>query len=264
MQEEERIMIQSREYSGEADYQRVRELLIESYAITETMHNWGIDCWDWFRFNEKVVEEISNSRSWEKQVRLWEMEGERLVGVVILDGGDVFLQIHPHFIQIEKEMLDWVERYHKANRSNDVVKSPLNFFVYDYDRERQALLLGLGYKNLGQDSYMRRRSFGRSIPNLKLPQGYSIRTLAGSDQEDLEKRAAVANNAFNITKHSAQTIQMLHKAPTYLPELDLVIVGPDGTFAAYCVVWFDDVNQIGMFGPVGTRKTIGNVALGKH
>ena len=36
-------MIRSREYRGEADYQRVRELLMESYAITGTLHNWGID-----------------------------------------------------------------------------------------------------------------------------------------------------------------------------------------------------------------------------
>jgi mycothiol synthase len=256
-------MIQRREYRGEADYQRVRELLTRSYGIIGTMHNWGVDCWDWFRYNGKVFEEIANSRSWEREVGLWETDGGEIVGVVIPDGGDVFLQVHPHYRHIEEEMLGWAERGHQADRASGADKWPLSVYVYEFDQERQALLKGRGYTNLGHDSSMRRRSFDKPIPEFGLPQGFCIRSLADQDREDLERRAAIANNAFDMTTHTAQTIQMLQKAPTYRPELDLVVVGPDGTFVAYCVIWFDEVNGIGMFGPVGTHRAYWRRGLGK-
>ena len=256
-------MIQSGEYRGEGDYQRVRELLIESYALTGTMHNWGVDCWDWFRYNGRIFEEIANSRSWEREVRLWETDEGKLVGVVIADEGDVSLQVHPQYRHIEEDMLGWAERHHQAGRPRGVDRWPLSVYVYEYDRERQAFLKGRRYRNLGHDSYMRSRSLDESIPGFGLPPGYSIRNLAGADREDVGKRAAVANNAFGITKHTAETIQMLQNAPTYRPELDLVVVGPDGMFVAYCVIWFDEANRIGMFGPVGTHPAYRRRRLGQ-
>lgn len=256
-------MLKSREYRGESDYQGVRELLIESYAITGRMHNWGIDCWDWFRYNGKVLQEIANQRCWESDIQLWETERGMLVGVVIYDEGDIFIQVHPQYRHIEGEMLAWAEEHHHASRPKDVEQRPLSTYVYDYDTKRQALLKSSSYELLGQDSYMRRRSLDQSIPEFSLPGGYKLRSLDGLDLEDLEKRAALANNAFDITKHTAQTIQMLQKAPTYLPELDLVVVAANGIFAAYCVIWFDKVNQIGMFGPVGTHRDHRKRGLGK-
>ena len=232
----------------------MRKLLIESYALSGKMHNWGIDVLDWFRYNGNVFQEIAGSRSWEKGVRLWETDAGQLAGAVILDAGEASLQIHPHHRHIEAEMLDWAERRHQATRPGEADPWPLSLFVYEYDRERQALLKGQGYENLGHDSYMRWRAHDAPIPQASLPQGYVIRSLNAEDQHDLAERAAAANSAYDITKHTAQTIQTLQKAPTYRPELDLVVVAPDGTFAAYCVVWFDAANRVCMLGPVGTRR----------
>jgi mycothiol synthase len=256
-------MIRSTEYRGEADYQRVRALLIESYALTGTLHNWGVDCWDWFRYNGKVFDEIANARSWEQEVRLWETQEGQLVSVVIPDGDEVSLHVHPHHRALEEEMLGWAERHHQAGGPSGADRGPLSLFVYDYDRERQALLQARGYRNLGHDGYLRRRSLDRPFPAFGVPPGVALRSLVATDHADLEKRAAVANSAFDITKHTAQTIQMLQQAPTYRPELDLVAVGPDGTFAAYCVVWYDKANRIGMFGPVGTHRAYCRRGLGK-
>lgn len=42
---------------------------------------------------------------------------------------------------------------------------------------------------------------------------------------------------------------MLH----YDPQLDLMVMAPDGTPAAGCVCWENPVNRVGLFEPVGTH-----------
>ncbi|MER6177880.1 GNAT family N-acetyltransferase [Streptosporangium sp. NPDC001681] len=39
----------------------------------------------------------------------------------------------------------------------------------------------------------------------------------------------------------------------YRPELDLVAVSPGGDVVAYCQGWYDEVNGVGAFEPVGTH-----------
>jgi hypothetical protein len=38
----------------------------------------------------------------------------------------------------------------------------------------------------------------------------------------------------------------------YRPELDLLVVDPEGRFAACCLVWLDEASGVGQFEPVGT------------
>jgi predicted N-acetyltransferase YhbS len=45
----------------------------------------------------------------------------------------------------------------------------------------------------------------------------------------------------------------LKRAPTYRPELDLVVRDEAGEVAAFATVWFDEANRAGVFEPVGTR-----------
>ncbi len=251
------MTITSREYRGEEDFERVRELLIESYAITGRIHNWWLDRWEVFRFSARALDEIADAQSWEKDVRLWETDAgdsqaPRLVGVVNPeDGGDFFLQIHPHYRHIEEEMLAWAEQHHQASRPQDAERWPLDTFLREHDEERAALLTRWGYENLGHDGYTRICSLDKPIPKAPLAPGYVVRNVRG--QDDLENRAAVANNAFGHNRHNAETIRVLQRAPTYRQDLDLVVVAPDGTFAAYCVVWFGEANRMGWYEPVGAH-----------
>jgi ribosomal protein S18 acetylase RimI-like enzyme len=39
----------------------------------------------------------------------------------------------------------------------------------------------------------------------------------------------------------------------YRTDLDCVVEAPDGSFAAYCLAWLDDANDVGELEPVGTH-----------
>jgi mycothiol synthase len=245
------LAITSREFRGEEDYQRVRELLVESYAITQRLHNWELARWDSFRFGAHWREEIEGARHWEADVHLWEMDKGQLVGVVNPeDRGDAFLQIHPHYRHLEEEMLDWAEAHHRALKPAGANPWPLNLFVYQYDKERVALLARRGYRNQGPDSVSRSCSLDGESPKVELPEGYAIRYPRGEDQGDLERQASVINRVFNAN-FTRDAVRVLRRVPTHCE--DLVVVAPDGTFAAFCSIWFDEFNRTGTFEPVGTH-----------
>jgi len=44
---------------------------------------------------------------------------------------------------------------------------------------------------------------------------------------------------------------LIREAPTYRADLDLVVVAPDSSFAAFCLIWLDTANALGIFEPVG-------------
>src|SRR5207248_840451 len=84
------------------------------------------------------------------------------------------------------------------------------------------------------------------------PPGYALRHVRG--EADLERRVAVHRDAFAPSRMTVAKHRAVMGAPTYRPELDLVAVAPDGSFAAYCIAWFDAANRLGVFEPVGCHS----------
>ena len=53
-----------------------------------------------------------------------------------------------------------------------------------------------------------------------------------------------------------------HDAYPYDSSLDWVIESPNGEFAACCLIWFDEVNKVGLLEPVGTDPRYWRTGLG--
>jgi mycothiol synthase len=60
-----------------------------------------------------------------------------------------------------------------------------------------------------------------------------------------------------------EAYQRLRATPSYRTNLDLVAVAPDGTLAAYCICWYDQATQIGLFEPVGTHPAYRRQGFGR-
>ena len=147
--------IVSRPFQREADFWRVRDLLIETYPITPPGFNWDVRRWDGQRFHRA---DIHLNPEWERRVRLWETEDRRLVGVVHPeDPGSLFLELHPDYRDLEAEMIAWGEE-HLAETSDG--KRQIDIFVHEYDTLRRHLLEVGDYERTVSGGILRRMRFG--------------------------------------------------------------------------------------------------------
>lgn len=180
---------------------------------------------------------------------LW-FAGMEFLGFAWPKDDQVDLLAHPHHRGIEAAMLSWAEG---ARRLTSSTREPLSLraWAYDGDTQRTALLRGQGYERTDTGFVYRSRALDLPIPTPHLPPGYALRQLGG--HAETEQRVAVHRAAFSGSRMSVATHRSLIDAPTYRADLDLVAVAPDGTFAAFGIVWLDIANRLGVFEPVGTH-----------
>jgi hypothetical protein len=88
-----------------------------------------------------------------------------------------------------------------------------------------------------------------ALPPVTLPDGYSVRAVLPDEHE---QRAAVHRAAWSPTsKVTTRAYRRLMATPPYRPELDHVVIGPDGEWVASCCVWLDADTGVALVEPVG-------------
>jgi GNAT superfamily N-acetyltransferase len=123
--------------------------------------------------------------------------------------------------------------------------------VWDCDTTRQQLLGAIDFAQYRIWGHLTERSLAEPIPPPRLADGFTLRAATMSDAEQL---AAVRNASFG-TDFKPQDYRdgVMHK-PGYDPAREIVVVAPDGRFAAFTMIWLDSVNKVGLFEPVGTHQ----------
>lgn len=227
----------------------VRQFLVDTYAAFGTMFNWGVERWDIVRYSGNAACELADDRPWERHIRIWESEG-RIVGVAHPeDGGDLWVEIDPDYRHLEDEMFAWGEQNRSPARRQGV---PFSTYVRADDLLRQNVLRERGWTERDVAGHTNKRSMSDPLPDGSVADGYVVRSLDLATEEDSEGRAAVSRAAFG-NKRTGELMAVLRLAPGYRPDLDLAAIAPDGTFAAYTTVWWDQVNRYVIFEPVGTH-----------
>jgi mycothiol synthase len=197
------------------------------------------------------------------EVRLWE-DGGGLVGFAWLEEPDgVVMQVRPDLRgrgPVEEEMLRWA-----AGRLADPRRNPggeLWTRALSEDARLDALLLRLGFARDPDHALKMHRPLGPTIPQPRPPQGWTVRPIEDGDRE-LEKRLALHHAVWPSSRMTPGAYRSLREAPGYAPELDLVAVGPDGSFGAYCLCWPDPASGVGLFEPLGTHPDFRGRGLGR-
>jgi ribosomal protein S18 acetylase RimI-like enzyme len=156
--------------------------------------------------------------------------------------------IHPQHPDLIGAMLDWSERRRSASVAAGEPAS-LRVWAFERDGVRSAAYQRRGYQRSETCLCHRGRALAGQLPEQPLPLGYEVRQLAGP--EELEQRVEVHRAAFAPSRMTVEKHRRAMAAPTYRIDLDLVVVAPDDSFAAFCIVWFDPVSRLGLFEPVG-------------
>lgn len=233
--------------SGPEDYQDVHLLVQQMYAHKGPPVYASIGDIDWWRWGP--AREMTKLA----QIHLWRNAAQELIGVVWLENlwsQDVIanLFVRPDQPGFEAEMLAWCEDYLRAQKNARPLT--LTTSAFTSDSARIAVLQQRDYQQQNTAMIYFSQKPTKELESKPLPEGYIVRSVRG--EEDVAARAEVHRAAFHPSRMTPEIYRnLMREAPTYRPDLDVVAVAPDKSFAAYCLVWFDAQNKIGVYEPVG-------------
>ena len=133
--------------------------------------------------------------------------------------------------------------------------------VMQCDGVRAALLVEAGYRASAEPYYLyTARPLHSQLPEAQLPQGFTIRSVAG--EEDVERLCEVHSGSFGSQWQPDDYLRVM-RTPGFQMENELVVVAPDGRFAAFLIYWPDPISRSGLFEPVGCHQEFQRRGLSK-
>jgi mycothiol synthase len=198
-------------------------------------------------------------------ITLWEDDAGALVAWAFytFEERSADVGIHPRLRGTADEIaiLLWVEAALMETTKADPDQAAVTIFAHDDEAARMAHLASRGF-TASDELVCFSRDIRAPIPPPVLPEGF--RFLDQMDAAYADQRADVHFQAFS--PHSMMTgarYRRFMTAPRYDPALDIVVVAPDGRFAAYAMGWNDAESRVSTFEPVGTRPEFQRRGLGR-
>ena len=149
----------------------------------------------------------------------------------------------------ERETLRLADKYDKTIEA-------IGTEADDSDPDFAAFLQARGYQQAKHAITLTRHDLSY-IPDAPLPAGFHFHQAALADADQL---AAVHNASFTA-KWNAESYAQVFSAPHM--ERELVVVAPDGSFAAFVNLWQDKLNRSMLFEPVGAHEDYRRRGLAK-
>lgn len=201
-----------------------------------------------------------------ENVRLWvDADGALFAfGVVQQPWQALDYALHPraHAAGVEDQILVWA--IGRAAELGQERGSPyrLNVYVPDDRHEQMNALERHGFvrDNTWTMLYLGQSPIASPLPSL-LPTGFVIRPLAGSDE--VEAYVALHRAAFGSINMTVPWRRRMLDMPEYIPDLDLVVVTPDGRLAAFCICWLHPDGSTGQIEPLGVHPDFQQLGLGR-
>jgi mycothiol synthase len=216
--------ISNRLYEGEKDFQTMLDLLNKIRPASHASD-----------YPVKVdIEENLAVEEVRANVRLW-FDGSQPIGWAYVD------TLHNLYWELEKsytdslgaEIVAWgVDCTRSGKNLAAGETSTLDASCREDYKERLDFLSQHGFCQTEVVTVHMQRNLSESIPEFELPQGFQIRSVKGI--EEAEAIASTHRAALDSDYMTTENRLVIMNSSEYDPSLDLVVVAPDGTIAAYC------------------------------
>lgn len=170
--------------------------------------------------------------------------------------------------QVEAQIIRWGAEYSLANPGED--GAALDTACPAEDTARHELLLAGGFVLQEGQTLHLLRSLSEPIQAPVFPEGFTVRGAPAQGWEaEAPLYAELHRDAFGTQYMTTEERLEIMREPGYRPELDLVAVAPDGTWAAFVVGNFDlenpapDGGLLGCTDPIGTRPAYRRMGLAR-
>jgi ribosomal protein S18 acetylase RimI-like enzyme len=205
---------------------------------------------------------------WE-HIHLWDdpAQPERLLGWALISpdwvGFDVYAQPELRGSLQAQQMYLWGEEQALGiARAKGKLKIHV-FWILQDDKVLDGHFRRQGYKRTVEFVHLT-CSLDQDISLPQVPAGYLVRSCMG--EKEVAARARTQYRTFNSSAPFERYVERFSnfmRSPVYDPELDIVVVAPDGQVGAFCIVWTDPINRVGLFEPVRTHPDYQRKGLGK-
>ena len=218
-----------------------------------------------YRFSSWALDEPDN-------VQLWVDEQEQVVAWVVMQTPfwSIDYACHPSVSdEVHPQLLAWADQRARQLVGSDFGRPMwfVNVFVEQEQRIRDLEAAGFASQAHVAENPWSKVLMQQTVPTIEakqtLPEGFVIRALAGKDEVqayvDLHQTTFDSRNM--RVEWRARTLQQ----PAYRPDLDLVVVAPEGRLAAFCVCWLHQgANGIsGQIEPMGVHPDFQKLGLGR-
>ncbi len=257
----------ARPYAGPDDLARMEALLSASWRAARPFVSHTPGDLEWWQVLAPL------DADWRQRIRLWESGGSLVAFAWFDPPADLDWEQRAGLgaetrSVIVTDAIAWATELARAGSATGGMTPPdaLRAWTMDADAGLCAILERLGwapdpmpaythwYQRLDGDPDAGAPAGSLGAPSLRapsLPAGYRLRHVRLP--EDLERRVEVHRAAFAPSRMTVARYETLAAMPHYAPERDLVVEAPDGSFAAFTMVWWDPDGRIGEFEPVGTH-----------
>jgi len=204
--------------------------------VPTTSSGWHLGDLPWMRFQH-----VGREPEW--PTALWTGPDDTVVAFGWAElPGHLELFVDPDHALICAAVLDWFDDVAQSDRRTVT--------TVDTCHHVTTALAAAGYRPDDAAHFTRLGSLDLATLTAPVasPPGFSVRPVTDADRAE---RVLVHRAAFAPSRVTPTSYRIVQSAWPYRTELDWVVQTPDGGFASFALVWFDEHNRVGELEPVG-------------
>lgn len=215
-----------------------------------------------------------------RDLKLWRDSKGKLIGfgqLLIAEQneeleGYLYFDIHPnqHFNSLGSEVIEWSEQ--RICEIGKELSLPIKLHTRSsYHRNLRRMLLEKQGFTTERSFLTMACSLNQSFFDPNLPTGFQLQQFSG--EQDIQTWVKLFNNSFidhwDHHELTEATVNSWLKNPHYKPQLNLIVVAPDNTLAAFCVGYINQEENTrtgceqGWIKLLGTRRGFRKLGLGR-